>query len=165
MTPFFAYDPLLDAFESMHSLWVIPVIGIIITGLAWYLGREFLLRSPTTPCEIDEQAVHPALSGLTMDRRATPRREGQETEVWIAEDCAAVPCLAYVRNRSIGGLCLSAPQPFAEGSLIKVKPRHGPEPGLWISMIVRKCRPHRGSWELGCQFEKTPSYNVLLLFG
>jgi hypothetical protein len=164
MFPFFASDVLLDAFDSMHSLWVIPFIGIGITILAWYVGSRLLMSSSAPTCNVDERAMHPALSGLTLDRRATPRREGQETEVWVAEG-GETPCLGYVRNRSIGGLCLSVPQPFPEGTLIKVKPRHGPDPGLWIPMIVRKCRPLRGSWELGCQFEHTPSYNVLLLFG
>jgi hypothetical protein len=164
MIVFSASDVVLETFESMHSLWVIPVVGVAISVLAWYLGRQFFLDSSTS-YECEEETMQPALSGLTTDRRASPRREGQEIEVWVTDTSDAVPCLGYVRNRSIGGLCLSVPQPFQEGTLIRVKPRHSSDTNLWIPMIVRKCRAHRGSWELGCQFQQTPSYNVLLLFG
>jgi hypothetical protein len=165
MIVFSASDLLIDAFESMHSLWVIPVVGVAIAALAWYVGRQFFLDSAPASYNFEEDAMQPALSGLTTDRRASPRREGQEIEVWVTDTSEAIPCLGYVRNRSIGGLCLSVPQPFLEGTLIRVKPRHSSDASLWIPMIVRKCRANRGSWELGCQFQQTPSYNVLLLFG
>ncbi len=35
----------------------------------------------------------------------------------------------------------------------------------WIQIEVRSCRETGEDWELGCQFVKTPSWNVLLLFG
>ena len=35
----------------------------------------------------------------------------------------------------------------------------------WSQMEVRTCRQEGTAWELGCQFVRTPSWNVLLLFG
>ncbi len=33
------------------------------------------------------------------------------------------------------------------------------------ALVVRSCRKNGEFYEIGCEFEKTPPWNVLLLFG
>ena len=35
----------------------------------------------------------------------------------------------------------------------------------WVAVVVRNCKPTGTLFELGCEFEATPPWNVLLLFG
>ena len=44
-------------------------------------------------------------------------------------------------------------------------PTNASEQVPWIEIEVRTCRLVEDSWELGCQFVKTPQWSILLLFG
>jgi hypothetical protein len=114
---------------------------------------------------VDE--ADPFIKGSRMDRRATLRRGGNPIAVLISDaESKAQPSFGYVLDRSTGGLCLSVAAPIPEGTLLTVRTNHAPQTVPWVRVEVRNCRPVSDKeWELGCKFDKTPPWSVLLLFG
>ncbi len=53
----------------------------------------------------------------------------------------------------------------APGTLIQVIADNAPDTIPWVTAVVRSCKPKEKQFELGCEFETTPPWNVLLLFG
>jgi len=100
------------------------------------------------------------------DRRAAVRREGPPVRVVVA-----APGLrkganeAYVIDRSTGGLKIALLQAVAVGGTLQVRAINAPETVGFVAVVVRSCRRNGDHFELGCEFEKTPPWNVLLLFG
>lgn len=100
------------------------------------------------------------------DRRGSVRREGQPVRVVLA---AATfrngVCDGYVIDRSTGGLKIAAQVAVAPGSTLQVRAVDAPDTIGFVTLIVRSCRKNEDHYEFGCEFEKTPPWNVLLLFG
>ena len=48
---------------------------------------------------------------------------------------------------------------------MQVRAANAPETTPWVSVIVRSCRNAGQHFEVGCEFDRTPPWNVLLLFG
>ena len=71
----------------------------------------------------------------------------------------------YVLDRSVGGLCLMTPHAVPVGSVWKVRPCNAPRTTPPVRVEVKSCTAVNHEWKLGCQFEKTPSYAILLMFG
>lgn len=109
----------------------------------------------------------PFIKGSKMDRRAALRRGGNPIAVLISDaDSKAKPSFGYVLDRSTGGLCLSVAAPIPEGTFLTVRTNNAPQTVPWIKVEVRNCRAvNEKEWELGCKFDKTPPWSVLLLFG
>jgi hypothetical protein len=72
---------------------------------------------------------------------------------------------AFVLDRSTGGLRLAVSTEIAAETVVQVRPVNAPDTVGYITVIVRSCRKNAEFYELGCEFEKTPPWNVLLLFG
>jgi PilZ domain len=100
------------------------------------------------------------------DRRGSVRREGQPVRV-ILTAAAFRNGVAdgYVIDRSTGGLKIAAQVAVATGSTVQVRAVDAPDTIGFITVIVRSCRKAEDHYEFGCEFEKTPPWNVLLLFG
>lgn len=109
----------------------------------------------------------PFVHGSKMDRRQALRRGGNPVQVLISDaDAKAEPINGYVLDRSTGGLCLSVGEPIEEGTILTVRTTNAPVTTPWVKIEVRNCRPISSSeWEIGCKFDKTPPWSVLLLFG
>jgi hypothetical protein len=75
---------------------------------------------------------------------------------------AAEPLRAWIRNRSAGGLALSAPQSVPEGTLLSVRVTTVPDSVPWVQLIVKNCHPLGDRWILGCQFASPPHPDALL---
>ena len=71
----------------------------------------------------------------------------------------------YVLDRSTGGLKLALEAGMAPGSSMQIRANHAPETTPWVTVIVRNCTDTGEHFEMGCEFDKTPPWNVLLLFG
>ena len=74
-------------------------------------------------------------------------------------------CDGYVIDRSTGGLKIAAQSAVAPGSTLQVRAVDAPDTVGFVTLIVRSCRKTDDHYELGCEFEKTPPWSVLLLFG
>lgn len=100
------------------------------------------------------------------NRRGTHRREGAPVKVLLSSPAFRNKTNSgYVVDRSTGGLRIAISTELAPGSAVQVKAEHAPETTPWVTVIVRNCRHAGQHYELGCEFDQTPPWNVLLLFG
>ncbi len=100
------------------------------------------------------------------DRRGSVRREGQPVRVVLAATSFRNGVAdGYVIDRSTGGLKIAAQVAVAPGSTMQVRAVDAPDNIGFVTVIVRSCRKADDHYEFGCEFEKTPPWNVLLLFG
>lgn len=154
--------------------WTIPIIGMLVTSLAYLMGRRWLVARPARESDDAAQtAVTPLLTMTTVrkkeskpDRRSAPRRKaGCRVEVFLTDESKGPPLLGWVVDRSMGGLCLSVEEPLKEGTIFNVRPRKAPQTAPWLAIEVRSCRADGSVWEVGCRFVNAPQWNDLLLFG
>jgi hypothetical protein len=143
---------------------VIPTVGCGIAGLAFLVGRSLLPRRGESDAKV-LQAGSTAVAGVASNRRSAPRRAGNMVEVALWDGSDGPQMRAVVGDRSVGGLRLFLDEPIKTGKVLKVRPRSAPITTPWTDIIIRSCRLVDGQWEAGCQFQQTPSYSVLLLFG
>jgi hypothetical protein len=79
-------------------------------------------------------------------------------------DVKTPPFGAWVADCSLGGLCLTVHEEAQIGDIFSVRPASAPAEVPWVQVKVKSKRPIEKSWELGCQFVRTPSYSVVLMF-
>ena len=100
------------------------------------------------------------------DRRGAVRREGQLVRVLVASPMFRNGAdEGYVLDRSTGGIKLAMKTPVVVGGTLQVRAANAPDNVGFIAVIVRSCRENGDHFEVGCEFDKTPPWNVLLLFG
>ena len=100
------------------------------------------------------------------DRRGAIRRDGAPVRVVLSSTTFRNGVNdGYVVDRSTGGLRILIQTAMAPGSTLQVKAVNAPDTVGFITVLVRSCRKTGDHFELGCEFEKTPPWNVLLLFG
>lgn len=100
------------------------------------------------------------------DRRGAIRREGSPVRVLLSSTTFRNGVnQGYVVDRSTGGLRILIETALAPGSTLQVRAVNAPDTVGFVTVLVRSCRKHSDHFELGCEFEKTPPWNVLLLFG
>lgn len=100
------------------------------------------------------------------DRRGSQRREGQPVRVLLASTTFRNGAGdGYVIDRSTGGLKLATQSAVPPGTTVQVRAVDAPDTIGFVTVIVRSCRKNTDYYELGCEFDKTPPWNVLLLFG
>ena len=100
------------------------------------------------------------------DRRGAVRREGQPVRVLLASTTFRNGTGdGDVIDRSTGGLKLAIQSAVPPGTTAQVRALDAPDTIGFVTVIVRSCRKNDDYYELGCEFDKTPPWNVLLLFG
>jgi hypothetical protein len=151
---------------AANGFWLVPVIGLTACGLAWLVGRRFMVSEPAERPPVEEGVSDQEfLQGVTRDRRCAPRRKGNTIEVHVLMDGVEKPISAWVLDRSIGGLCFLLEAPLESGTTLKVRPRKADEQLPWTEVTVRSCRPEGAQYEIGCQFHRTPNWAHLVQFG
>lgn len=122
---------------------------------------------PTGPKQPEERELQWETPELAYaDRRGSVRREGQPVRVVLAAASFRNGVAdGYVIDRSTGGLKIAAQVAVATGSTLHVRAVDAPDTIEFITVIVRSCRKAEDHYEFGCEFEATPPWNVLLLFG
>ena len=155
---------LSDLFELLHETWLVLLIGFGTAGLAFAVGWK-TMRKRKAPAPAPSDA-DPFNDGPTNDRRAATRRAGHAVTVEMNDPDDKRPQQhGWVVDRSVGGLCLMVPSAVPVGSVWKVRPSDAPRTTPPVRLEVKTCVPDGHDWKLGCQFEKNPSYAVLLMFG
>jgi hypothetical protein len=100
------------------------------------------------------------------DRRGAKRREGAPTRILATSPVFKQKIeTGWVLDRSTGGLRLALTKAVAPGSGLQVRAENAPDTIPWVNVIVRSCKNTGEHYEIGCAFETTPPWNVLLLFG
>lgn len=113
---------------------------------------------------LDQIAAHAAQE--RGNRRDSPRREGNLTEVFLLQEgSSGQPLRGWIFDRSAGGLGITVPQDIPIGSRFRVLPAKAPRNTPWMAVEIRNCRLGDEGWEIGCQFLATPPKAVLALFG
>jgi PilZ domain len=100
------------------------------------------------------------------DRRESVRRDGQPIRVILSSTSFRNGVNdGFVIDRSTGGLKIVTRTAMAPGGTVQVRAANAPDTVGFVTAIVRSCRPEGDHFVVGCEFEKTPPWNVLLLFG
>ena len=163
LDPYLTYWPVLGVGCAV-GLIVLTVLSVrhfrapqrTLPPPAPYLGPEDNLL------DSNWQLDTPAYS----DRRGTVRREGRPVRVLVTSPALKnAVASGYVLDRSTGGLRLALTVAVASGITLQVRADNAPDNTPWVTVLVRNCRHAGQHYELGCEFDKTPPWNVLLLFG
>ena len=148
------------------------VVGgaVAVTALAglWCLSRRRRRSAApaiASPHDDDALAWAPPEPSYA-DRRGAVRRDGPPVRVVVAGAAFRSGAAdGLVVDRSTGGLRLLLPAGVAPGTTIRVRAANAPDTVGFVPVIVRSCRPGKDHFDVGAEFEKTPPWNVLLLFG
>ncbi len=99
------------------------------------------------------------------EKRLAPRRK-KMLQVLI-QDAEGIfdPFPGWIADRSLGGLCMLVDQPIEPGTVLKVRRSNTPANVPWVEVQVLNARMRETSWELGCQFVRSPTWDVLMQFG
>lgn len=153
-----------------QQFWLPLAIGVaagmacIFTGnLVWRAKKP--LPAPTISAT---STVHydPFVQGSLTEQRKSFRRAGNLVEVLYARpENKNNPQRGLVLDRSVGGIRMAAESEVATGTRLVVLPANAPEMTPWVEIEVRGSNLVDDSWELRCQFVKTPQWSILLLFG
>ncbi|MFO0804533.1 MAG: PilZ domain-containing protein [Gemmataceae bacterium] len=150
------------------------VVAILVLSYLCFFRRKPNLEidlaavaTPSTRVLEDEKAATWAPPEQSYaDRRGAVRREGAPVRVLLSSTTFRNGVNdGYVVDRSTGGLRILIQSAIAPGSTMQVKAVNAPDNIGFVTVIVRSCRKNSDHFELGCEFEKTPPWNVLLLFG
>ena len=122
---------------------------------------------PTLPQPTERaQGPDPFSHGSASEKRTSLRRKGHAVEVWIqGVSNSAIPTKGWVLDRSLGGVGLLSAIEFKKDAVVAVRTTNAPDTIPWVHVRVCRSASSSGSWELGCQFIKTPTWGTLLLFG
>jgi PilZ domain len=163
-----AADVWAQSMNLTQFLTYAPIgVGLLVAAtILFFVARrrkpvaEFNLNKPSRN-EIFEEH-----ESSFADRRNSVRRDGQPVKVLIAS-----PTLrngedeGYVIDRSTGGLRIAMKVKLPKGTTVQVRAANAPETVPWVNIVIRSAVDVEKHFEHGCEFEKTPPWNVLLLFG
>lgn len=126
-----------------------------------------LLPIPAATPGLEEKAINWSPPEQSYaDRRGSTRREGAPVRVLLSSPTFRNGVTdGYVLDRSTGGLRVAMPTGIAPGTTMGVRAVNAPDTIGFVTVIIRSCRKNGDFFEIGCEFEKTPPWNVLLLFG
>ena len=148
------------------------MIGVGVTGVILVISALLLCRGSRIPPEsFPLGQLHRASdwelpSDSFANRRNSPRREGQIVKVFLSSPVFKKGiATGYVIDRSTGGLRIAMKAAMPVGGTMLVRADNAPDTIPWVTVIIRSCRPVGNHYEIGCEFDKTPPWNVLLLFG
>lgn len=149
-------------------------VAVVVLTIVYFLNRkrsgldvEKLVAATTPNAMSEEKALNWAPPEQSYaDRRETVRREGAPVRVFLASpNFRNGMSDGFVIDRSTGGLKVAMSLAMAPGSTMQVRAVNAPDTIGFVTVIVRSCRKNTDFYEIGCEFEKTPPWNVLLLFG
>jgi hypothetical protein len=130
--------------------------------------KPVVAKVPVGPAvvEIDSNSLSSTpTSAPGEDRRSWPRRKRAIQVVIQAAGGAGDPFPAWVMDRSIGGLGLSIDQPVEPGTILRVRRPTAPADIPWVEIQVKSVRIKETTWEIGCQFTRSLTFDVLMQFG
>jgi len=148
-----------------HQHGIILVIGPVVALLAFFIGRQVLGAGDKNKVPKPAQDLRDLKFSTPRDRRGELRRGGNSIAVELSDpkgDGAII--MAWVHDRSGGGVGLHVPVDIPLGTVLNAKPRVR-ENFYGVPLEVRSSRPTKDGFVLGCQFLQIPPWNVLLLFG
>lgn len=170
------FDQILDAVVKWGSENPPIVIGIgvaVVVIVVAALGNRRRGKRGLLPTSTGQNTLLAEMAASWAppeqsyaDRRSSIRREGPPVRVLLASPTFRNGVgEGYVLDRSTGGLRIAVADAVAPGSVLQVRAVNAPDTVGFVTILIRSCRPSSDFFELGCEFEATPPWNVLLLFG
>jgi hypothetical protein len=139
------------------------VVLVALVGLRLLTGRQRGLQQPP---RLKQNTDSTGDDDTFANRRSAPRRDGTAVKVVISSPTFRGQLeTGWVLDRSTGGLRIAVQDAIAVGATLQVRTENAPDTIPWVTVVVRSCRKDEKHHELGCSFETTPPWNVLLLFG
>ncbi len=158
----FDFSPYQQYLPHLVGCGVATGVFATIVGRKLLMGRSSGRRDDDRPSGLSTMDEN----GSFGDRRNSLRREGQPVLVHIASPAFhGATRDGWILDRSTGGLRIQIESQVAPGTALQVIAENAPDTTPWVTAIVRSCKPVDRQFELGCEFETTPPWNVLLLFG
>jgi hypothetical protein len=146
--------------------YLLPALIVLATALMVTLLVVNRRRAGLKLPKIRASEAGMTVGGTASNRRNSLRRDGAAVEVVVQSPAfQGGEAPGYVVDRSTGVLRLALATGMAAGTALQVRAKHAPDTIPWVTVLVRSCRASDDHFELGCEFEKTPPWNVLLLFG
>jgi hypothetical protein len=164
------FPPNVLAGEINWQALIVPAAGVVVALIVLGAGFFVVSRRKTKTVENEELArdvADPFTQGAASERRQSPRRAGQSIKVTIQfVNDQSIEFEGYVMDRSMGGLRLLVDRQLTHNQMLNVRSVDAPESVTWVQVQVRRINqlPDK-SYELGCQFLRTPPWAVLLTFG
>jgi hypothetical protein len=149
---------------------IVFLVGALSAGVILFLGRVIINRRsrrgpPPMPGGAHFQR-DPFFYGSASEKRSSVRRTGKLIKVLITDAKAqSKPMEGWVIDRSMGGLCVALPDKVPETTILSLRTVDAPREVPWVQVEVRRCESRGDRYEIGCQFVRTPSWSILLLFG
>ena len=123
-------------------------------------------RNPIPPIELSRPGDWENDEQSFANRRNSVRREGSPVKITIAAATLKTGTESgYVLDRSTGGLRIATGAALTPGTTVQVRAINAPKTVPWVTVVVRSCRNTGPHFEVGCEFDQTPPWNILLLFG
>jgi hypothetical protein len=154
--------------------WAVPavvfLVGAVSAGITLLLGRLVFrsrgLRLPPPVAGAGHYQRDPFFYGSASEKRGSVRRTGKLIKVLISDAKALnKPMEGWVIDRSMGGLCVAVADKVPETTILSLRTVDAPREVPWVQVEVRRCELRGDRFEIGCQFVRTPSWSILLLFG
>jgi hypothetical protein len=120
--------------------------------------------APVTTADGALSSASPSSEG-DSDRRSWPRRKRAIQVILQDAGGEGDPFPAWIMDRSIGGLGLSVDQPLEPGTILRVRRATAATDVPWAEIQVKSVRIKENTWEVGCQFTRSHSVDVLMQFG
>jgi PilZ domain len=164
-------------FTALHlNSLLVPalVIGLTVAAGALLLGFIGTWAWPglVVPGWTSPWAVHfrglpePPLPPGRGDQRRSLRRKGRPIPVLIRQgNQPSREEVAWVFNRSCGGLGLVFKKPLPPGDEVAIRPEYPQDDLPWVTLKVKHLQPGSRFCVLGCQFLASLPWSTLLLFG
>jgi hypothetical protein len=153
--------------SELNVAWpylVVGLLAIVVVSVGWirkvFVARPNLDRPPDPGDWEDFVPLQ-----LSVDKRTSFRRQGGFVPLYLASSSFAGGGVGVVLDRSTGGLRIASEVEVRPGQTLNVMAKAAPPGTPWIAVTVRNCTRERNTFILGCEFETTPPWNVLLLFG
>lgn len=163
MTPLFALEMSLLQPYLPYAVGFGVAMGL--SSILWLISRRSRgLKAPprTKKVESSEQESDDTYA----NRRSSSRRDGAPVRVILSSPSFRGQMESgWVIDRSTGGLRIAVSRPLVVGSILQVRAENAPNTIPWVGVVIRSCREEGTHHEIGCSFESTPPWNVLLLFG
>lgn len=118
---------------------------------------------PETVSSVTPEEEETETATDVADRRLTPRRK-KLLRIAVRNESTGALISGWILDRSLGGMCISVHEPVEAGMRLAVRRNTAPESVPWVELRVLNVREQENTWELGCEYLRTPTWEVLLQF-
>lgn len=138
----------------------------ILSPQQWLKLRNQPRKAPLTLTSNHDPHADPFVQGNQQERRGGGyRRRGNPIAIQFIDSEDAEPESGWIVDRSTGGLGLELARAVAVETVLTIRPTDAGITTPCVDVVVRNCRLDGAHYQVGTQFVRTPSWDVMLAFG